>query len=76
LKKGSNELMLAVNDPRAIARLLRATGRFQFADPMAKLARIEDAQRLEAELSKILDYADPEHPILLQLKQARTTGNY
>jgi tetratricopeptide (TPR) repeat protein len=41
-----------------------------------KLGRIEDAQRLEAELSKILAYADPGHPVLLQLKQARTTSNY
>jgi len=41
-----------------------------------KLGRTEDAQKLEAELLKTLAYADPEHPLLLKLTQARTINNW
>ncbi len=41
-----------------------------------KLGRPEEAEKVEAQLSKMLAYADPEHPILLQLEQARTTSNH
>jgi DNA-binding winged helix-turn-helix (wHTH) protein/tetratricopeptide (TPR) repeat protein len=48
---------------------------WRLAQLYRKLGRVEDAEKIEAELSKMLAYADPEHPILLQLKQARAISN-
>ncbi|MEE8606399.1 MAG: hypothetical protein V3S55_02250, partial [Nitrospiraceae bacterium] len=36
-----------------------------------KIGRDEEAREIEAELLKLLSYADPDHPILLQLKRAQ-----
>lgn len=49
---------------------------WRLAQLYRKLGRPEEAEKVEAELSKILAYADPEHPILLQLKQASTKSNH
>ncbi len=35
-----------------------------------ELGRIEEARTIESQLRRILAYADPDHPILLQLKQS------
>jgi serine/threonine protein kinase/Tfp pilus assembly protein PilF len=52
------------------------TVQWRLAQVYRKLGRIDDAQKIEAELSRMLAYADPEHPILLQLNQVRTTSNH
>jgi hypothetical protein len=48
---------------------------WRLAQLYRKMGRLEEAEKVEAELSKMLAYADPEHPILLQLKQVRTISN-
>jgi hypothetical protein len=40
----------------------------RLAQVYPKLGRVDDAQKIENELSKTLVYADPEHPILRQLR--------
>ena len=41
--------------------------RLQLAKLYRRAGRVEDAQAVEAELSKLLAFADPDHPILLEL---------
>lgn len=43
--------------------------RAQLARLYRKAGRVQDAEKVEAELKKLLVYADPDHPLLLQLKR-------
>jgi hypothetical protein len=44
------------------------TVEWQQAQLYRKLGRLSDAQRIEAELLKRLDHADPDHPLLVRLR--------
>ena len=38
-----------------------------------RLGRVQDAERIEAELRKLLAYADPDFPLLVELKKLQDT---
>ena len=40
----------------------------ELAQLYRKVGREEEAQKIEAELLKLLAYADPDHPMLVELK--------
>lgn len=44
---------------------------WQLAQLYRKVGRVQDAERIEAELRKLLAVADPDHPILVQLERSR-----
>ncbi len=47
---------------------------WRLAEVYRKLGRDEDARRIEEELLKLLAYADPDHPILVQLENLHASG--
>ena len=47
---------------------------WRLAEVYRKLGRNEDARRIEEELLKLLTYADPDHPILVQLENLHASG--
>jgi len=49
---------------------------WRLAQLYRKLGRVDEARKVEAELSKTLTYADQGHPLLRELNQARSTDNY
>jgi len=51
-------------------------GQWRLAQLYRKLGRVDEARKVEAELSKTLTYADQGHPLLRELNQARSTDNY
>ena len=59
-----------------------STGRYwlklqsRLAQLYRKLGRDPEAEKVEAELSKILAYADKEHPILLQMNSQRVQSSF
>jgi serine/threonine protein kinase/predicted Zn-dependent protease len=75
LEKASQEKAIAYeNSGSTGAYWLKVEWRL--AQLYRKLGRSEEAEKVEADLSKMLAYADPEHPILLQLKQASTKSTH
>jgi len=48
--------------------------RFLLAQLYRKVGRGQEAQEIEADLLKLLAYADPDHPILRQLKWAEAAA--
>lgn len=44
-------------------------GQWRLAQLYRKVGREQEAQKIEAEMLKLLAYADPDHPILLQLQR-------
>jgi hypothetical protein len=45
--------------------------RLQLAQIYREMGRNQDAQKVEAELRKLLAYADPNHPILVELNRTK-----
>jgi len=41
----------------------------QLADVYREMGRVSEAEKVEDELSKMLNYADPDHPILRELQK-------
>jgi hypothetical protein len=56
------------------ARILWLRIKVRLTQLYRKLNRVEDAQRVEAELLRLLAYADADHPILRQLKNLASPG--
>ena len=74
LERASQQKAIAYEDSGSTGQYwLRIEWRL--AQLYRKLGRLADAERMEVELSKMLAYADAEHPILRQMKQAGTTNN-
>jgi serine/threonine protein kinase len=45
--------------------------KFRLAQLYRKMGRVEDANKIETELFSLLRYADPDHPILVQLRRGQ-----
>ena len=45
--------------------------RMELAQLYRKVGREEEAQKIEAELLKLLAYADPDHPMLVALQRSQ-----
>lgn len=69
LEEASNETF---NEVRHSGRVFGFRSKSQLAELYRKLNRPEDAQRVEDNLLSLLRFADPDHPILTQIKQARS----
>jgi len=73
LERASREKAIGFdNFPAGVAYWLRVQS--QLARLYRQVGRVEDALKIESELSKLLAYADPDHPILRQLKESTATG--
>lgn len=59
----------AGNVAGTVARVFWLRIKSRLAQLYRKLGRVEDAKRVEAELLRLLAYADTDHPILRQLKE-------
>ena len=44
----------------------------QLADVYREMGRVSEAEKVEEELSKLLTYADPDHPILHELQNRKS----
>ncbi len=71
------QVLEAASEEKARAYLVQSTWiriRWRLAQLYRKLGREAEAQEIEAELRELLAYADPDIPILLQLKAAQNVA--